>query len=132
MTQESKGTSARGFAGLVPGARRIRYGGAMLDEREIEAVNAVMRTGMIIGEHSRENDLDVNAIQEKKLTNIRAAGKDEAMLLIPPRRMSLEQAISYIEDDELVEVTPSAIRIRKRYLDPHLRKKNERKSDAVG
>ena len=88
--------------------------------------------GMIIGEHSRENDLDVNAIQEKKLTNIRAAGKDEAMLLIPPRRMSLEQAISYIEDDELVEVTPSAIRIRKRYLDPHERKKNERKSDTVG
>jgi GTP-binding protein len=88
--------------------------------------------GMIIGEHSRENDLDVNAIQEKKLTNIRAAGKDEAMLLIPPRRMSLEQAISYIEDDELVEVTPGAVRIRKRYLDPHERKKNERKSESVG
>ncbi len=88
--------------------------------------------GMILGEHSRESDLDVNAIKEKKLTNIRAAGKDEAMVLIPPRRMSLEQAIAYIEDDELVEVTPSAIRIRKRYLDPHLRKKNERKSDAVG
>lgn len=80
-------------------------------------------TGMILGEHSRENDLDVNAVREKKLTNMRASGKDEALLLTPPRRMSLEQAIAYIEDDELVEVTPSAIRIRKRYLDPHERKR---------
>jgi GTP-binding protein len=86
--------------------------------------------GMILGEHSRGSDLEVNPIKEKKLTNIRAAGKDEAMLLIPPRRMSLEQAIAYIEDDELVEVTPSAIRIRKRYLDPHERKRAERKSDS--
>ncbi|AQU87345.1 GTP-binding protein TypA [Komagataeibacter nataicola] len=82
--------------------------------------------GMIIGEHSRENDLEVNPVREKKLTNIRAAGKDEALLLIPPRKMNLEQAIAYIEDDELVEVTPSAVRIRKRYLDPHERKKRER------
>ncbi len=88
-------------------------------------------TGLIVGEHSRENDLDVNVIQEKKLTNIRAAGKDDAMLLVPPRRMSLEQAIAYIEDDELVEVTPTAVRIRKRYLDPHDRKKNDRKSEAA-
>jgi GTP-binding protein len=88
-------------------------------------------TGLIVGEHSRENDLDVNVIQEKKLTNIRAAGKDDAMLLVPPRRMSLEQAIAYIEDDELVEVTPTAVRLRKRYLDPHDRKKNDRKSDAA-
>ena len=88
-------------------------------------------TGLIVGEHSRENDLDVNVIQEKKLTNIRAAGKDDAMLLVPPRRMSLEQAIAYIEDDELVEVTPSAVRIRKRYLDPHERKKNDRKSEMA-
>ena len=87
--------------------------------------------GMIIGEHSRENDLDVNPIKEKKLTNIRAAGKDEALLLTPPRRMSLEQAIAYIEDDELVEVTPGAVRLRKRHLDPHARKKAERASDAA-
>ena len=87
--------------------------------------------GMILGEHSRENDLEVNAIREKKLTNIRAAGKDEALLLIPPRRMSLEQALAYIEDDELVEVTPSAVRLRKRYLDPHERKKSERSSSAA-
>jgi len=86
--------------------------------------------GMIIGEHSRENDLEVNSVREKKLTNIRAAGKDEALLLVPPRRMSLEQAIAYIEDDELVEVTPSAIRLRKRYLDPNERKRaSKQKSD---
>jgi len=84
--------------------------------------------GLILGEHSRGSDLDVNPIKEKKLTNVRAAGKDDAMLLIPPRRMSLEQAIAYIEDDELVEVTPSAIRLRKRYLDPHERKRHERRS----
>jgi len=86
--------------------------------------------GLILGEHSRDNDLDVNPIKEKKLTNIRAAGKDEALLLIPPRRMSLEQAIAYIEDDELVEVTPSAIRLRKRYLDPHERKKHAKRSES--
>ncbi len=86
--------------------------------------------GLILGEHSRESDLDVNPIKEKKLTNVRASGKDEAMLLIPPRRMSLEQAIAYIEDDELVEVTPSAVRLRKRYLDPSERKRNEKKSDS--
>jgi GTP-binding protein len=86
--------------------------------------------GLILGEHSRESDLEVNPIKEKKLTNIRAAGKDDAMLLIPPRRMSLEQAISYVEDDELVEVTPTAVRLRKRYLDPHERKRFERKIDS--
>ena len=84
--------------------------------------------GLILGEHSRGSDLDVNPIKEKKLTNVRASGKDDAMLLIPPRRMSLEQAIAYIEDDELVEVTPSAIRLRKRYLDPHERKRHERRN----
>jgi len=88
--------------------------------------------GLILGEHSRDSDLDVNPIKEKKLTNVRASGKDDAMLLIPPRRMSLEQAIAYIEDDELVEVTPSAIRLRKRYLDPNERKRNEkRQSEAA-
>jgi GTP-binding protein len=84
--------------------------------------------GMILGENARESDLEVNPIKEKKLTNIRAAGKDDAMLLIPPRRMSLEQAIAYIENDELVEVTPGAIRLRKRFLDSHERKRSERRS----
>jgi GTP-binding protein len=86
--------------------------------------------GMVLGEHSRESDLDINPVKEKKLTNIRAAGKDEAMLLIPPRKMSLEQAIAYIEDDELVEVTPSAVRLRKRHLDPNERKRAEKRSDS--
>ncbi len=82
--------------------------------------------GMIIGEHSRGNDLEVNPLKAKQLTNIRAAGKDEAVRLTPPRKMSLEQAIAYIQDDELVEVTPKAIRLRKAVLDPNERKKAER------
>jgi len=86
--------------------------------------------GMILGEHSRDNDLEVNPIKEKKLTNIRAAGKDDALLLTPPRRMTLEQAIAYIEDDELVEVTPSAVRLRKRHLDPHERKRHARRAES--
>ena len=85
-------------------------------------------TGMILGEHSRDNDLEVNPLKGKKLTNVRAAGKDEAVVLTPPTRLSLEQAIAYIEDDELVEVTPKAIRLRKRHLDPHERKRNARKA----
>ncbi|GAA0303799.1 translational GTPase TypA [Rhodovulum strictum] len=82
--------------------------------------------GMIIGEHSRDNDLEVNPLKGKKLTNIRAAGKDDAVILTPPVRMSLEEAIAYIDDDELVEVTPGAIRLRKRFLDPHERKRQSR------
>ena len=78
---------------------------------------------MIIGEHSRGNDLEVNVLKGKQLTNIRAAGKDEAVRLTPPRRMTLEQAIAYIEDDELVEVTPKSIRLRKRFLNPEDRKR---------
>jgi GTP-binding protein len=85
---------------------------------------------MILGEHNRGSDLDVNPIKEKKLTNIRAAGKDDAMLLTPPWRMSLEQAIAYVEDDELVEVTPGAVRLRKRFLDPHARKRSERRGES--
>jgi GTP-binding protein len=87
--------------------------------------------GMIVGEHSRENDLVVNIIQGKKLSNVRAAGKDEAMILTPPLRMTLERAMSYITDDELVEVTPKSIRLRKRWLDPNVRKRMERSKEAV-
>ncbi len=79
--------------------------------------------GMIIGEHSRENDLEVNPLKGKKLTNVRASGTDDAVRLTTPVIMSLEEAIAYIDDDELVEVTPNAIRLRKRYLDPHERKR---------
>ncbi|WP_050931729.1 translational GTPase TypA [Aestuariivita boseongensis] len=80
-------------------------------------------TGMIIGEHSRDNDLEVNPLKGKKLTNVRASGSDEAVRLTPHVQFSLEEAIAYINDDELVEVTPNAIRLRKRYLDPHERKR---------
>jgi GTP-binding protein len=82
--------------------------------------------GMIVGEHNRDNDLEVNPLKGKKLTNMRASGKDEAVVLTPPVRMSLEEAIAYIEDDELVEVTPKALRLRKRHLDPHERKRAAR------
>jgi GTP-binding protein len=82
--------------------------------------------GMIVGIHSRDNDLEVNVLKGKKLTNIRAAGKDEAVRLTPPIRMTLERALAWIEEDELVEVTPKSIRLRKRLLDPHARKRFER------
>jgi GTP-binding protein len=82
--------------------------------------------GMIIGEHSRDNDLEVNPLKGKKLTNVRASGTDEAVRLTPPIRMSLEEAIAYVEDDELVEVTPKIVRMRKRFLDSHERKRQSR------
>ncbi len=84
--------------------------------------------GMIIGEHSRPNDLDVNPIKGKQLTNVRAAGSDDAIKLIPPREMSLEKALEWIEDDELVEVTPKNIRLRKKILDPTKRKRAAKKT----
>ncbi|MEO1561909.1 MAG: translational GTPase TypA [Pseudomonadota bacterium] len=86
--------------------------------------------GMIIGEHSRENDLEVNPLKGKKLTNVRASGTDEAVRLTTPVKMSLEEAIAYIDTDELVEVTPNAIRLRKRYLDPHERKRQAKSAAA--
>ncbi len=82
-------------------------------------------TGMIIGEHTKPNDLEVNPTKAKQLTNIRAAGKDEAIDLIPPRKMSLEQGLSYIQEDELLEVTPKSLRLRKRILDPIMRKRSK-------
>lgn len=83
--------------------------------------------GMIVGIHSRDNDLEVNVLKGKKLSNVRAAGKDEAVKLTPPIRMTLERALAWIQDDELVEVTPKSIRLRKLYLDPHERKRFEKK-----
>jgi GTP-binding protein len=82
--------------------------------------------GMIIGEHAKENDLDVNPVKGKQLTNMRTTMADEKMFLTPPRKISLEEALSYIQDDELVEVTPNEIRLRKKDLDPVMRKKNKR------
>jgi GTP-binding protein len=87
--------------------------------------------GMIVGEHTRDNDLEVNVIKGKQLTNIRAAGKDEAVRLTPPMKMPLEKALAYIQDDELVEVTPRSIRLRKRYLDSNERKRMERAAAAM-
>jgi GTP-binding protein len=148
---DTRGTGImnRLFAGYGPwrGTIEGRRAGALISTEPGEAVHYALfyiqergvlfvspgdkvYQGMILGETARDNDLEVNPIKEKKLTNVRAAGKDDAMLLIPPRKMSLEQAIAYVEDDELVEVTPAAIRLRKRFLDPNQRKRNERKIDA--
>jgi GTP-binding protein len=86
--------------------------------------------GMIVGEHSRDNDLPVNVLKGKKLTNVRASGSDEMVKLIPPRILTLEQAITFISDDELVEVTPKTLRLRKRILNPHDRKRLEKAAEA--
>jgi len=87
--------------------------------------------GMVIGIHSRENDLVVNPVRTKQLTNIRASGKDEAINLTPPIQLSLESAIEFIGDDEIVEITPKSIRIRKRYLKEHERKRAQRAAADV-
>jgi GTP-binding protein len=87
--------------------------------------------GMVVGIHSRDNDLIVNPIKGKKLTNVRAAGKDEAVTLTPPIQLTLESAIEFIEDDELVEVTPKSIRLRKRFLSEHDRKRAAREDKAA-
>jgi GTP-binding protein len=99
-----------------------------LEERGVMFIGAGEKTyqGMIIGENSRWDDLDVNPMKAKQLTNVRASGKDEAIRLTPPRRPTLEQAIAYIDDDELVEVTPKAIRLRKQVLNPSFRKRKVR------
>jgi GTP-binding protein len=86
--------------------------------------------GMIVGEHTRDNDLEVNVLKGKKLTNIRTHSKDEAVRLTPPIQMTLEKALAYIDDDELVEITPKSIRLRKKLLDPHERKRDERRKEA--
>jgi GTP-binding protein len=99
-----------------------------LEERGTMFVGAGEKTyqGMIIGENARMDDLDVNPMKAKQLTNVRASGKDEAVRLTPPKRMTLEQAIAYIDEDELVEVTPKSIRLRKQVLNPSFRKRKVR------
>jgi GTP-binding protein len=87
--------------------------------------------GMIVGEHTRDNDLEINVLKGKQLTNIRTTSKDEAVRLTPPIRMSLEKALAYIEDDELVEVTPKSIRLRKRFLNPEDRKRAKKQAAAA-
>ena len=83
---------------------------------------------MIVGEHSRDNDLEVNVLKGKKLTNMRASGSDDAVILTPPRKMSLEDMMSYINEDELLEVTPKSLRLRKFHLCPHDRKRASRQA----
>ena len=114
------------------GGKAVAYALWNLEERGAMFIDpgTPVYEGMIIGEHSRGNDLEVNPLKAKQLSNVRAAGKDEAVRLTPPRLMSLEQALAYIADDELVEVTPKSIRLRKRLLDPHARKKESRLRDA--
>jgi GTP-binding protein len=111
----------------------VAYALNALEERGILFVSPgeMLYEGMVIGENAKPQDLEVNPLKSKQLTNFRASGKDEGIRLTPPKRMSLEQAIAYIQDDELVEVTPKAIRIRKRYLDPHERKREARKLEAA-
>jgi len=111
----------------------VGYALNMLEERGILfiAPGDMLYEGMVIGENAKPQDLEVNPLKSKQLTNFRASGgKDDAIRLTPPKRMTLEQAIAYIQDDELVEVTPKVIRIRKRHLDPHERKRASRKEAA--
>ncbi|WP_010138329.1 translational GTPase TypA [Oceanicola sp. S124] len=127
------------YKGAIPGRRAgvlismeqgqtVAYALWNLEERGrmFLGAQADVYQGMIIGEHSRENDLEVNPLKGKKLTNVRASGTDDAVRLTTPITLSLEEAIAYINDDELVEVTPNVIRLRKRYLDPHERKRQSR------
>ena len=147
LITESRGTAAftsrflkyGPHAGSIPGRRNgalvsmesgisVAFALFNIQERGTLFIDAVLPVyaGMVIGECSRETDLDVNPCKEKKLTNIRSSGADEAIRLIPPRQMTLDKALEFIDDDELVEVTPQSVRLRKKYLDPHERKRRSR------
>lgn len=106
------------------GGKAVAYAIFNLQERGIMFIDPQTQIyqGMVVGEHNRDNDLEINLLKGKKLTNMRASGSDEAVVLVPPRRMSLEEMMSYINDDELVEVTPKSLRLRKKFLCPHERK----------
>jgi GTP-binding protein len=151
LLSDTRGTAImnRLFHGYAPHAGDIptRHTGVLLANAEGEAVAYALfnlqdrgpmfidpgtrvYSGMIVGEHTRGNDLEINVLKGKKLTNVRAAGKDDAVLLTPPVKMSLEKALAYIAEDELVEVTPRSIRLRKKILNPHERKRSERQRDA--
>jgi GTP-binding protein len=134
--------------GVVKGEIPERHNGVLISNEDGEAVAYSLFTlqergrlfvehgskvyeGMIIGIHSRDNDLVVNPIRTKKLSNVRAAGKDDALLLTPPIQLTLEYAVEFINDDEIVEVTPESIRLRKRFLKETDRKRAERAADAA-
>lgn len=126
-----KGESTRKTKGVLvalePGVS-VAYGIFNLQERGSFFIGSgvPVYAGMIVGEHSKDNDLVVNVCRTKKLTNMRAAGSDDAVRLTPPRQFSIEQALEYIEDDELLEVTPQSLRMRKKYLDSHERKRADK------
>jgi GTP-binding protein len=151
LLTDTRGTAImyRLFHGYAPfkGAIQGRHTGVLISNEQGEAVAYALwnleergkmmieagdkvYNGMIVGEHSRGNDLVVNVLKGKKLTNIRSSSKDEAVRLTPPMLMTLDKALSYIDDDELVEVTPKSIRLRKRLLEEHERKKAERSREA--
>lgn len=116
---------------MVPG-EAVPYALNALEERGELFIGggAKIYEGMVIGENAKPDDLEVNPMKSKQLTNFRSTGKDDSIRLTPPRRMSLEQAIAYIDDDEMVEVTPQSIRLRKAILDPHERKKAKRSKES--
>ena len=126
----SGGVEKRGNGALISMENGVALGYSLfnLQDRGVLFIEPQTKVyvGMIIGEHSRPNDLDVNPIKGKNLTNVRASGSDEAIKLVPPRKLSLERALEWIEEDELVEVTPQSVRVRKRYLDPTQRKRMEK------
>jgi GTP-binding protein len=125
----------RGNGVLISNATGPAVGYALnaLEERGVLMIapGEPVYEGMVIGENAKGEDLEVNPLRSKQLTNFRASGKDDAIRLTPPRRLTLEQAIAYIDEDELVEVTPASIRLRKRFLDPHERKRAARRAEAA-
>ena len=152
LMSDTRGTAIfnRLFHAYAPhmGDIPTRHSGALISNGEGEAVayaifylqdrgpmfiepGTKVYAGMIVGEHTRGNDLELNVLKEKKLSNVRASGKDEAMILTPPVKMSLEKALAYIGEDEYVEVTPKSIRLRKAVLDPHERKRLSRAKEAA-
>ena len=151
LMSDTRGTAImnRIFHGYVPyvGDIPTRHTGVLLSNADGDAVayaifnlqdrgpmfiehGTKVYAGMIVGEHTRGNDLELNVLKGKKLTNVRASGTDEAVRLTPPIKMTLEKALAYIADDELVEVTPKSIRLRKAILDPHERKRLSRSASA--
>ncbi len=152
MLSDTRGTAIlnRLFHGYAPymGDMSARHVGALISNGEGEAVvyamfnlqdrgpmfiepGAKVYAGMIIGEHTRGNDLELNVLKEKKLSNVRSKGAEEAQILTPPIKMSLEKALAYIGEDELVEITPKSIRLRKAVLDPNERKRLSRTKEAA-
>jgi GTP-binding protein len=127
---QSGGISPRHNGAMISNSTGKALGYALFNLQErgrmLVGPGSEVYEGQVVGIHSRDNDLTVNPLKAKQLTNIRAAGSDENILLTPPIRFSLEQALEFIEEDELVEITPSAIRIRKRHLKEHERKKASR------